>query len=235
MPTLTSLLLTSLTLSHSLLASPLSSDFLPRHSLQDDLPQTPNSVGHHDGYYYMWWTDGVHKATYNNLPGGKFSIIWKANTRESGGNFIGGKGWEDGKNRTIKYSGKFELTKKQYIAIYGMTQNPYNEFYILDYHGTYNPGPSTAKKLGEVTCDDGDYEIYRRGWWEGGSPPGITMPTRIYSIRKQKRIGGIVRTGCHFEAWKKLDIDIGTILFQIVAVEGYQSTGRAEILVESPP
>ena len=63
----------------------------------DDLVITPTQQGIHDGYYYTWWTDGVHNATYTNEPGGQYTVTWKRG--EAGGNFIGGKGWEGGGNR----------------------------------------------------------------------------------------------------------------------------------------
>lgn len=52
---------------------------------------TPSSTGTHDGYYYSWWTDGGSPVTYTNLAGGSYSVTWS-----SGGNFVGGKGWNPG-------------------------------------------------------------------------------------------------------------------------------------------
>lgn len=52
---------------------------------------TPSSTGYHDGYYYSWWTDGGSQVTYTNLAGGSYSVTWS-----SGGNFVGGKGWNPG-------------------------------------------------------------------------------------------------------------------------------------------
>lgn len=55
---------------------------------------TPNSEGTHDGYFYSWWSDGGSPVTYTNLPGGAYSVEW-----QSGGNFVGGKGWNPGTSR----------------------------------------------------------------------------------------------------------------------------------------
>lgn len=58
---------------------------------------------------------------------------------------------------------------------------------------------------------------------------------RVYSVRKgdQKRSSGTVDLKQHFDAWRaRLDVDIGTKFdFQIVAVEGYHSTGDVEVTV----
>lgn len=52
---------------------------------------TPNSVGTNNGFYYSWWSDGGANAQYTNGPGGQYSITWG-----SGGNLVGGKGWNPG-------------------------------------------------------------------------------------------------------------------------------------------
>jgi endo-1,4-beta-xylanase len=55
---------------------------------------TPSSTGTHNGFYYSWWTDGGSDVTYTNGPGGQYSVNW-----QSGGNFVGGKGWNPGSAR----------------------------------------------------------------------------------------------------------------------------------------
>jgi endo-1,4-beta-xylanase len=55
---------------------------------------TPSSTGTHNGYYYSWWTDGGSQVTYTNGAGGSYSVNW-----QSGGNFVGGKGWNPGSAR----------------------------------------------------------------------------------------------------------------------------------------
>ena len=53
---------------------------------------TPNSEGTHDGFFYSWWSDGGSPVNYTNLDGGSYSVEW-----QTGGNFVGGKGWNPGK------------------------------------------------------------------------------------------------------------------------------------------
>ena len=55
---------------------------------------TPSSTGTNNGYYYSFWTDGGADVTYTNLAGGEYSITWG-----TGGNFVGGKGWNPGAAR----------------------------------------------------------------------------------------------------------------------------------------
>jgi endo-1,4-beta-xylanase len=55
---------------------------------------TKNGVGNNGGYYYSFWSDGGSPVTYTNGAAGKYSVSW-----QSGGNFVGGKGWEKGSAR----------------------------------------------------------------------------------------------------------------------------------------
>lgn len=52
---------------------------------------TPSGTGFNNGFYYSWWTDGASPVTYTNQQGGQYSVKWA-----SGGNFVGGKGWQKG-------------------------------------------------------------------------------------------------------------------------------------------
>lgn len=52
---------------------------------------TPNGEGTHNGFFYSWWSDGASPATYTNGAGGSYSVNW-----QSGGNLVGGKGWNPG-------------------------------------------------------------------------------------------------------------------------------------------
>ncbi len=55
---------------------------------------TPSATGTNNGFYYSWWTDGGATATYTNGPAGEYSITWG-----TGGNLVGGKGWNPGAAR----------------------------------------------------------------------------------------------------------------------------------------
>lgn len=63
---------------------------------------TPNSEGWHDDFYYSWWSDGGAQATYTNLAGGSYEIQWG-----TGGNLVGGKGWNPGVNARYMTSKRF--------------------------------------------------------------------------------------------------------------------------------
>lgn len=89
MVTFTSLLAGASAIAGVLAAPAATTDLVKRQS-------TPSSTGTHNGYYYSWWTDGGSQVTYTNGAGGSYSVNW-----QSGGNFVGGKGWNPGSARYV--------------------------------------------------------------------------------------------------------------------------------------
>ncbi|KAL2074149.1 hypothetical protein VTL71DRAFT_7927 [Oculimacula yallundae] len=187
---------------------------------------TPNSVGTSNGFYYSWWSDGGASATYTNGPGGQYSITWG-----SGGNLVGGKGWNPGTaTRVISYSGQYSPNGNSYLSIYGWTRSPLIEYYIVENFGTYNPSTGATKK-GSVTSDGSNYDIYQTTRTNQPSIDGTQTFQQYWSVRSSHRSSGTVTVKNHFDAWAKLGMKLGNHNYQIVATEGYFSSGSATITV----
>ncbi|KAM0280085.1 hypothetical protein ACHAQH_004281 [Verticillium albo-atrum] len=191
----------------------------------DKRQSTPNSQGTHDGFFYYWWSDGQSPATYTNLDGGGYRLEW-----ESGGNLIGGKGWNPGTdNRAIQFTGTYQGIGYSFLAVYGWLENPLVEYYIVEYYSTFTFNPAyNARFLGTVTCDGSVYDISRSVRVSSG---GMQVLLGYWSVRRNKRTQGTVQAGCHFDAWRSAGLAVGNHGFQIVATEGYFSRGFAEITV----
>ncbi|KAI2637648.1 glycoside hydrolase family 11 protein [Hypomontagnella submonticulosa] len=223
----TSLLVACASLARVVSASPLNTT---EFDLIEKRQSTPSATGFHNGYYFSWWTDGGSQVTYTNEAAGRYSVRWGG----GGGNFVGGKGWNPGGPKEIKYSGTYQPNGNSYLAVYGWTQNPLVEYYVVENFGTYNPA-SNAQRKGSVTTDGGTYDIYVSTRTNQPSIEGTRTFQQYWSIRTQKRTGGTVTTGNHFAAWEKAGLKLGKHNYMIVATEGYFSSGSASITVETPP
>jgi endo-1,4-beta-xylanase len=188
---------------------------------------TSNSTGTNNGYFYSFW-EQASGGSMTLGAGGNYSATWNTAAQ----NIVVGKGWKPGSNHTVTYSGSFNCNGNCYLSLYGWTTNPLIEYYIVDWFGSYNPS-SGATLLGSVTTDGSTYDLYRTQRVNQPSIQGTATFYQYWSIRRDKRIGGTITVANHFNAWSSHGLTLGTHDYQILASEGYQSSGSSNITVSA--
>jgi len=187
---------------------------------------TPSSTGTSGGYYYSFWTDGAGSVTYTNGGGGQYSVSWSGGQ----GNFVGGKGWNPGAARSISYTADYRPNGNSYLSVYGWTRNPLIEYYIVESFGSYDPSTGSSL-LGSTTSDGSTYNLYRTQRVNQPSIDGTKTFYQYWAVRTSHRTSGTVTVGNHFNAWSTHGLTLGTHDYQILATEGYFSSGSATVTV----
>ncbi|MBN2536107.1 MAG: glycoside hydrolase family 11 protein [Spirochaetales bacterium] len=186
-----------------------------------------NEVGTSGGYNYDFWTDYEGTTCMTLGPGGSFGAEWT-----DCGNFLARKGYKYDYTQThaelgiitCNYSCNYNPIGNSYLCVYGWMRDPVAEYYIVDGWGTWRP--PGADSAGSITVDGGTYDIYRT---MRSTYPGINTPYTYWSVRTEKKTSGIISVTRHFNAWENMGWELGKIYEISFAVEGYQSSGNADV------
>jgi hypothetical protein len=80
-----------------------------------------------------------------------------------------------------------------------------------------------------VEISESTYDIYQTQRVNQPSIDGTRTFSQYWSVRKGKRPEGTVCVTDHFRSWQELGLELGKLYEVALTVEGYQSSGTAEI------
>ena len=190
---------------------------------------TESREGRDGDYTYSLWKDyGDTSMTVNG--DGKFECSWSnignALFRE-GIKFDCTKTYKEIGNITVEYGVDYNPNGNSYMCVYGWSRDPLIEYYIVDSWGSWRP-PGAASK-GQIEVDGGTYDIYETIRENQPSIDGNTTFKQYWSVRTSKRTKGTISVTEHFKAWEKLGLKLGKLYEACLTIEGYQSSGKAEV------
>ncbi|RYY29418.1 MAG: 1,4-beta-xylanase [Sphingomonadales bacterium] len=191
-----------------------------------------NQTGTNNGYFYSFWRDsGSGCITFGSA--GNYSTSYSLG---SSGNLVAGKGWATGsKTRIVGYNaGVFNPGSNSYLTLYGWSTNPLVEYYVVENWGNFTPPGSGGTFMGTVSSNGGTYNIYRT---QRVNQPSIISNATFYqywSVRTAKRSLGtnnVITFANHVNAWQSKGMSLGTMNYQIMATEGFGSSGSSNLTV----
>lgn len=110
------------------------------------------------------------------------------------------------------------------LSVYGWTTNPLVEYYIIDNEVDMD---QSGTKKGTVSSDGATYTIWENTRTNEPSIEGTSTFNQYISIRDSSRTSGTITVENHFKAWADLGMDLGTLNFQVIAIESWDGSGNA--------
>jgi hypothetical protein len=201
-----------------------------------------NTQGSAGGQSWSLWCNSLSSsACMTTFSTTAFSARWSNNS-----DFLARVGLEFGnagksydQYGTLKADFAFKKTGDgggySYIGIYGWTNNPCVEWYIVDdKFGTMPFNAYNATQKGTATIDGEVYKLFQNKTnGTGGSRcSGVTQWDQYWSIRQKARQCGTISIHEHFKAWSDAGLAMtGSLLEAKILVETGGGTGSIEFPV----
>ncbi len=188
-----------------------------------------NTTTSSGGYDYTLWKDyGTTSMTVNG--GGAFSCSWSniGNALFRAGKTLGSvSNYASYGTIKLDYGCDYNPSGNSYLCVYGWSQNPLVEYYIVDSWGSWRPPGASSK--GTIYADGGTYDVYETTRYSQPSIEGTQTFKQFWSVRTSKRTSGTITVSDHFNGWAQKGMYLGNLYEVALNVEGYQSSGSANV------
>ena len=203
-----------------------------------------NASGNVDGQsWFMWYSGQNGCMTPIEGLGGAFRATWN-----NSGDFLARMGQFFNETQTHDQIGNIgadiSFVKSgsaggySFIGIYGWSNNPLVEYYIVE--DSFGNGPATpyaTQQRGQFNVDGATYRIYTGTKTNQPSIHGTATFLQVFSVRQSPRQCGHVSISDHFRQWESMGIDLGLMYEARFLVEAGGGTGsidftRASVTVE---
>lgn len=198
-------------------------------------------TGTKDGYDYELWNQwGQGSASMQVGNNGAFSCSWDGIENclfRTGKKLERTKKYSDYNGIYIDYDVEYEPKGNSYMCVYGWTEDPTVEYYIVEAWGSWRP-PGATDSLGTVSANGNKYDIYKTVRENQPSIHGTETFYQYWSVRQdnpaqnnvKKEITGRISVSKHFEEWEKAGLDMNGKMYEVALnIEGYQSNGSANV------
>ena len=189
------------------------------------------NIGNSGYHYEIWYQGGNNSMTYYN--DGTFSAEWNGSN-----DFLARVGFKYNSTQTHDQIGYFtadyKFTKSgnaaySYIGIYGWTENPLVEYYIVDDWFTKPSTQYLGEKKGEITVDGDTYDIYTFTRVNQPSIKGTSTFPQFFSVRRHPRQCGHIDITAHFKKWAEVGLKLGKMYeVKVLAEAGGGATGKID-------
>ena len=198
-------------------------------------------TGYFKGYSWEMWNQESEGTVSMKLTDSGFECSW-----DNIYNCIFNKGFRyNGKptkykqlgNIRVEYEMDYTMKGNSFYGVYGWTENPLAEYYIVEGWGDWRP-PGSMEKKGVVTLDGNVYDICKTMRYNQPCIMGTASFPTYWSVRQTSasvsnatnHLSGSVSVSEHFKAWDNAGFDMTGKLYNIVFnVEGYRSSGTADV------
>jgi hypothetical protein len=125
-------------------------------------------------------------------------------------------------------------TSKIYVALYGWTLEPLMEYYVIEDHGDFVPGPTASDgsprtNYGTLTVDDGTYDIWALPVEDRASIIGTADFTQIFNVRRVRRKCGQISLSEHLAKWDAVGLTLGKLEEAMFLMEAQNNSGTIEV------